>query len=74
MKKTLWNAVKILLSAATFPLWFVKMFTDVGHFPDRETGEIVKVVFRYSMYENICVGFSPVLACAAFAGGGLRSS
>lgn len=55
MKKKILSAVEILLSVITFPLWFVKMFIDVGHLPNQE-GEIVEVMFRHSMYENICDG------------------
>ena len=38
------------------------MFIGIGHLPDRETGEIVKVIFRHSMYENVCDGSTPILA------------
>ena len=62
MKNKILNIVEIVLSAITFPLWFIKMFVGIGHLPNRETGEIVKVVFRHSMYENICDGENPFLA------------
>lgn len=66
MKNRLLNIVKIILSAITFPLWFVKIFTDIGHLPDQETGEIIKVVFRHSMYENICA-IHPIFAYITMA-------
>ena len=65
MKRKILNVVKIVLSAITFPLWFVKMFVGIGHLPNQETGEIVEVVFRHSMYENICDGAHPFLAYTA---------
>ena len=52
MKKPVGIISKILLSIATIPLWFVKMFASVGHLPN-QNGEIVEVVFRHSMFENI---------------------
>jgi hypothetical protein len=57
---------KILLSVATVPLWFVKIFADVGHLPDR-TGKIVEVIFRHSMYGNICSLAHPVFAYVSMA-------
>lgn len=67
MKNKILNVVEILLSAITFPLWFIKMFIGVGHLPNQETGKIVEVVFRHNMYENICDGTHPVLAYATMA-------
>ena len=61
MKKAIWSISKIVLSVATFPLWFVKLFVGVGHLPDHETGESVEVVFRHSIYENLCDGGAPFL-------------
>lgn len=58
MKNKVFCIVKSFLSAVTVPLWFVKMFKGVGHLPDA-SGEIHKVIFRHSMFENICDGFSP---------------
>ena len=65
MKNKIFNIVEIILSAITFPLWFIKMFVGIGHLPNQETGEIVEVVFRHSMYENICDGAHPFLAYIA---------
>lgn len=67
MKNKILNIVEIVLSAITFPLWFIKMFIGIGHLPNQETGEIVEVVFRHSMYENICDVSHPVLAYIAMA-------
>ena len=67
MKNKILNIVEIVLSAITFPLWFIKMFVGIGHLPNQETGEIVEVVFRHSMYENICDGAHPFLAYIAMA-------
>ena len=58
MKNKVFCIVKSLLSAVTVPLWFVKIFKGVGHLPDA-SGEIHEVIFRHSMFENICDGFSP---------------
>lgn len=67
MKSKILNIVEIVLSVVTFPLWFIKMFVGIGHLPNQETGEIVEVVFRHSMYENICDGAHPFLAYIAMA-------
>lgn len=67
MKNKILNIVEIVLSVVTFPLWFVKMFVDIGHLPDRETGKIIEVVFNHSMYENICDGVHPFLVYIAMA-------
>jgi len=67
MKKKISAALKILLSVALLPLWFAKIFRGVGLLPDRETGEIVEVVFGHSMLENICDGYSPMLAYLSMA-------
>ena len=53
MKNTIFTISKMILSVATIPLWFVKMFIGVGHLPDQTTGEIVEVIFRHSMLENV---------------------
>ena len=66
MKKTVFCISKILLSAATIPLWFAKIFTGVGHLPD-ETGEIVEVIFRHSMFENMSDGFHSIFAYVSMA-------
>ena len=60
MKNNVFCIVKSFLSAVTIPLWFVKMFKGVGHLP-HANGEIHEVIFRHSMFENICDGFSPAL-------------
>ena len=60
------NRLKIILLAITLPLWFVKMFVGSGHLPN-QVGEIVEVVFRHSMYENICDGVHPLLAYISMA-------
>ena len=64
MKNKILRIVEIVLSALTFPLWFVKMFIGIGHLPN-QTGEIVEVVFCHSMYENICAGAHPFFAYVA---------
>ena len=64
MKNKILNIVEIILSVITFPLWFIKMFVGIGHLPN-QAGEIVEVVFRHSMYENICDGTHPFLAYIA---------
>lgn len=64
MKRTILNIAKIILSAVTFPLWFVKMYVGIGYLPSQD-GEPLKVVFRHSMYENICDGESPFLVYLA---------
>jgi hypothetical protein len=66
MKNRILNVVEIVLSAITFPLWFVKLFVGIGHLPN-QSGEIVEVVFRHSMYENICDGVHPFLAYITMA-------
>ena len=66
MKNKIFNIVEILLSAITFPLWFIKMFVDIGHLPN-QAGEIVEVVFGHSMYENICDLSHPAVAYIAMA-------
>lgn len=67
MKKHVFSICKIILSVATIPLWFVKMFTGNGHLPDQTTGDIVEVTFHHSMFENIADFIHPVLAYIAFA-------
>lgn len=66
MKSKIVNIAEIVLSAITFPLWFIKMFVGIGHLPNAE-GEIVEVIFRHSMYENICDATHHVLAYIAMA-------
>ena len=66
MKTKILNVVKMILSAITLPLWFIKMFVGIGHLPN-QAGEIVEVVFRHSMYENICDGVHPFLAYISMA-------
>ena len=65
MKKYIFSVGKIILSVATVPLWFVKMFAGVGHLPDQATGEIVEVIFRHSMLENVGDLAHPILAYIA---------
>ncbi|MDY2914092.1 MAG: hypothetical protein SOV58_05655 [Candidatus Enteromonas sp.] len=67
MKNTIFSISKILLSIATIPLWFLKMFVGVGHFPDQTTGEIVEVVFRHTMLENVGDWAHPIFAYIAMA-------
>ena len=67
MKNTIVSISKIVLSIATIPLWFVKMFVGVGHLPDQATGEIVEVIFRHSMLENVGDLAHPILAYIAMA-------
>ena len=66
MKKYFFSISKIILSVATIPLWFVKMFVGVGHLLN-QAGEIVKVIFRHSMLENIGDLAHPILAYIAMA-------
>ena len=67
MKKHAFSIIKIILSVATIPLWFVNMFVGVGHLPDQATGEIVEVTFRHSMLENIGDLAHPIIAYIAMA-------
>ena len=64
MKKHFFSISKIILSVATIPLWFIKMFVGVGHLPN-QAGEIVEVIFRHSMLENIGDLANPILAYIA---------
>ena len=66
MKNTIFSISKIVLSLATIPLWFVKMFVGIGHLPN-QTGEIVEVIFRHSMLENVGALANPILAYIAMA-------
>lgn len=66
MKNKVLNIVEIFLSGITFPLCFVKMFVEVGHLPNQDGG-IEKVVFRYSLYDNIRDFASPFLVYVAMA-------
>lgn len=43
------------------------MFVGVGHLPDQATGEIVEVIFRHSMLENVGDLAHPILAYIAMA-------
>ena len=67
MKNTIFSISKIILSVVTIPLWFVKMFVGVGHLPDQATGEIVEVIFRHSMLENVGDLSHPILAYIVMA-------
>jgi len=67
MKKHIFSISKIVLSIAIIPLYFVKMFVGVGHLPDQTTSEIVEVIFRHSMLENIGDLAHPILAYIAIA-------
>ena len=54
MKKTLFNIGKIVILLSLLPLWFAKIFVDVGHFPSKTNpGAIEKAYFYHSMYDNI---------------------
>lgn len=46
------GVVKSVCSVAMIPLWFVKIFHGVGYLPNG-AGEILKVDFYHSMFENI---------------------
>lgn len=65
MRNKIVKIAEMVLLAVTFPLWFVKLFVDVGYLLNQD-GDVVKVVFRYSMYENIC-DIAPCLAYIAMA-------
>ena len=67
MRKHIFSISKIILSIATIPLWFVKMFVGVGHLPDQATGEIVEAIFHHSMLENVVDLAHPILAYIAMA-------
>ena len=67
MKKRIFSISKIVLSLATIPLWFVKMFVGVGHLLDQATDEIIEVIFRHSMLENVGALAHPILAYIAMA-------
>jgi len=67
MKNKILNILEILLSSLTFPLWFIKIFVGIGHLPNEETGEIVDVVFRHSIYENVCDSAHPFLVYVVMA-------
>ena len=67
MKKTAFCIGKSLLSVVTLPLWFAQGFVGVGYLPDQSTGELVEVIFRHSMFENICDAAHPVLPYMAMA-------
>ena len=66
MKKRIFSISKIVLSLATIPLWFVEMFIGVGHLPN-QAGEIVEVIFRHSMLENVGDLVHPILAYISMA-------
>ena len=66
MKNKVWNIVKIILLSILFPFLFIKIFVGIGHLPNQD-GDIVEVVFRHSMFENICDGAYPFLAYAVMA-------
>lgn len=53
MKKIIIGLSKMILSLVQIPLWFIKLFHDVGHLPNADTGEIDEVHFYHSMFENI---------------------
>lgn len=67
MKKNAFSVIEIILSVATIPLWFIKIFTGSGLLPDKNTGEIVEVTFYHSMFENIADLAHPVLAYVSIA-------
>ena len=54
MKKLVFNICKIFISSGIIPLWFIKLFHDVGHFQSQNNiNEIVRIDFYYSMIDNI---------------------
>lgn len=62
------NLGKIAITITQIPLWFVKMFHDVGHLPSQENpNEILTVDFYHSMYENIGDSGYSYLAYLSFA-------
>ena len=65
MKKRIRYKFQTIVSFAALPLWFLKIFRGVGHLPDQSTGTITEVVFRHSMFENICDSVHPSVAYAA---------
>lgn len=64
MRKAVFSISKAILSMATIPLWFIKLFVGVGHLPNQETGEIVEVIFRHSMLENIYDISAPIVSAS----------
>ncbi|MBQ4111684.1 MAG: hypothetical protein IJD38_02695 [Clostridia bacterium] len=53
-KAAVWTWIQAVLSAGLIPLWFVKIFHDVGHLPSAEDpNKIVAVHFYFSMYDNM---------------------
>ena len=66
MKKTFLSIAKIALSIFTIPMWFVKIFVGIGHLPN-QYGDIVEVIFRHSMFENVSDGISVILPCISIA-------
>ena len=66
MKRFFIEIVKCVCSLAMIPLWFIKMFHGEGHLPDKVTGEIVKVDFYHSMFENITAVGHLYLAYVSF--------
>ena len=67
MKKSFFAAGRAILSAATIPMWFIEIFEGVGHLPDQNTGEIVRVTFYHSMLENVSDALHPLWAYVAIA-------
>lgn len=67
MKKYMFGISKIVISLSLAPMWFAKIFKGVGHLPDRVTGEIVEVIFKHSMFENICDGYNSIPAYVSIA-------
>ena len=54
MKKRIISIVEIIWSLGLIPLWFVKLFHGIGHFPSQSDPDtIVQVDFYHSMYENV---------------------
>lgn len=64
MKKVVSGIAKIILSAITIPLWFIKFFVDIGYLPD-QNGNVHKTVFTHSMFENISDLLNPAIAYVA---------
>lgn len=55
------SLAKVLLSLIAIPLWFIKILKSVGYLPN-QNGDVLKVVYWHSMFENMRDGFSPFWA------------
>ncbi len=47
-----WLIIKLVLSVAQIPLWFIKFFHDVGVLPTSDGG-FTKRHYHYSMVDNV---------------------